>query len=116
MPDPTPRANRRILIIDDNASIHLDFRKVLGAQAEHTAQAALDELEANLFGEAVVAAARPNFDIDSAYQGQEGVAMVHQALAAQELGGSLLVTSDGPGCGATFILELPCSPPESVRG
>jgi diguanylate cyclase len=81
VPDPTPRANRRILIIDDNASIHLDFRKVLGAQAEHTAQAALDELEANLFGEAVVAAARPNFDIDSAYQGQEGVAMVHQALA-----------------------------------
>jgi len=27
VPDPTPRANRRILIIDDNASIHLDFRK-----------------------------------------------------------------------------------------
>jgi PAS domain S-box-containing protein len=37
------------------------------------------------------------------------------ALAAQELGGSLLVTSDGPGCGATFILELPCSRPESAR-
>jgi diguanylate cyclase (GGDEF)-like protein len=74
-------ANRRILIIDDNAAIHLDFRKVLGAQAEHTAQAALDVLEANLFGdEAVVAAARPNFDIDSAHQGQEGVAMAHQAL------------------------------------
>jgi PAS domain S-box-containing protein len=30
------------------------------------------------------------------------------ALAAQELGGSLRVESDGPGCGATFILELPC--------
>jgi PAS domain S-box-containing protein len=38
------------------------------------------------------------------------------ALAAQELGGSLLVTSDGPGCGATFMLELPCSPPEYARG
>jgi PAS domain S-box-containing protein len=37
------------------------------------------------------------------------------ALAAQELGGSLLVTSDGPGRGATFILELPCRPPESAR-
>ena len=37
------------------------------------------------------------------------------ALAAQELGGSLLVTSDGPGCGATFILELPCNRPESGR-
>jgi PAS domain S-box-containing protein len=31
------------------------------------------------------------------------------ALAAQELGGSLQVMSDGPGCGATFILELPCN-------
>jgi len=80
VPDSTPRLNRRILIIDDNAAIHLDFRKVLGAQAEHTAQAALDVLEANLFGDAVVAAARPNFDIDSAHQGQEGVAMAHQAL------------------------------------
>jgi len=78
--DSAPRANRRILIIDDNAAIHLDFRKVLGAQAEHTAQAALDALEANLFGDAVAAAARPNFDIDSAHQGQEGVAMAHQAL------------------------------------
>jgi len=37
------------------------------------------------------------------------------ALAAQELGGSLLVTSDGPGCGATFILELPFSAPETAH-
>ena len=49
---PAPLANRRILIIDDNAAIHQDFRKVLGAQAEHSAQAALDVLEANLFGDA----------------------------------------------------------------
>jgi diguanylate cyclase (GGDEF)-like protein len=81
MASPTPLANRRILIIDDNAAIHLDFRKVLGAQAEHSAQAALDVLEANLFGETVAAAARPNFDIDSAHQGQEGVAMAQQARA-----------------------------------
>jgi len=32
------------------------------------------------------------------------------ALAARELGGSLTVTSAGPGCGATFTLDLPCSP------
>ena len=37
------------------------------------------------------------------------------ALAAQELGGSLRVTSDGPGCGATFILELPIGPAETAR-
>jgi PAS domain S-box-containing protein len=38
------------------------------------------------------------------------------ALAAQELGGSLRVTSDGPGLGATFILELPCGLTESAHG
>src|SRR5439155_18808755 len=30
------------------------------------------------------------------------------ALAAKELGGALLVHSDGPGLGASFTLELPC--------
>jgi diguanylate cyclase (GGDEF)-like protein len=78
---PPPSALRRILIVDDNAAIHLDFRKVLGVQAEHSAQDALDVLEANLFGDTVATAARPNFDIDSAHQGQEGVAMARQALA-----------------------------------
>jgi C4-dicarboxylate-specific signal transduction histidine kinase len=38
------------------------------------------------------------------------------ALAAQELGGSLRVTSDGPGLGATFILELPTGPSEAAHG
>jgi PAS domain S-box-containing protein len=37
------------------------------------------------------------------------------ALAAQELGGTLRVMSDGPGRGATFILELPCTPVETPR-
>ena len=80
MSNATPLANRRILIIDDNAAIHSDFRKVLGAQAEHSAQAALDVLEASLFGDAATIATRPNFEIDSAHQGEEGVAMVSQAL------------------------------------
>jgi signal transduction histidine kinase len=30
------------------------------------------------------------------------------ALAAKELGGTLIAQSDGPGCGANFTLELPC--------
>jgi len=29
------------------------------------------------------------------------------ALAAKELGGSLTAHSDGPGCGAAFVIELP---------
>jgi signal transduction histidine kinase len=35
------------------------------------------------------------------------------ALAARELGGSLHATSDGPGAGATFRLDLPLQPPET---
>src|ERR1700722_9350818 len=81
MSKPTAFVSRRVLIIDDNAAIHLDFRRVWGAQAEPSAQAALDVLEASLFGETAAAAARPNFDIDSAHQGQEGVAMARRALA-----------------------------------
>jgi C4-dicarboxylate-specific signal transduction histidine kinase len=38
------------------------------------------------------------------------------ALAAQDLGGSLHAVSDGPGCGAAFILELPCDPAETGHG
>jgi diguanylate cyclase (GGDEF)-like protein len=81
MANSVPLANRRILIIDDNAAIHLDFRKVLSAQDEHSAQDALDVLEANLFGETAAVAVRPNFDIDSAHQGQEGVEMANRARA-----------------------------------
>jgi PAS domain S-box-containing protein len=37
------------------------------------------------------------------------------ALAAQELGGSLFVMSDGPGQGATFVLELPCNSAQTAH-
>jgi diguanylate cyclase (GGDEF)-like protein len=76
----TAPVNRRILVIDDNPAIHHDFRKVLSAHAEHGAQAALGALEAEIFGESVTASARPNFEIDSAHQGQQGVEMVRQAV------------------------------------
>jgi C4-dicarboxylate-specific signal transduction histidine kinase len=36
-----------------------------------------------------------------------GFGLHSSALAARELGGALLVHSDGPGKGATFTLELP---------
>jgi len=67
---------RRILIIDDNAEIHADIRKILGAPkaSEH-----LDELEADLFG-AAAKTEDPEVLLDSAYQGREGFAMVCQAV------------------------------------
>jgi signal transduction histidine kinase len=42
--------------------------------------------------------------------GGHGFGLHSAALAAQELKGSLGVASDGPGCGATFSLELPITP------
>jgi PAS domain S-box-containing protein len=72
-PDP----NRRILIVDDNASIHADFRNILCP--DNSDEEATEEMEAVLFG-----SARPrelSFDLDSAYQGQEALNMVKKALA-----------------------------------
>ncbi|WP_233165939.1 ATP-binding protein [Archangium sp. Cb G35] len=43
-----------------------------------------------------------------------GFGLHSSALAAQELGGTLTAHSDGPGRGATFTLELPCTPPEAA--
>jgi C4-dicarboxylate-specific signal transduction histidine kinase len=40
-------------------------------------------------------------------KGGHGFGLHSGALAARELGGSLSAQSDGPGCGATFTLELP---------
>jgi len=80
---PSPTSNR-VLLIDDNASIHGDFRKVLSSDPGDTAQVALLRLEADLFGEHKSAGARPNFEVDSAYQGKEGVAMAGAALERGE--------------------------------
>ena len=82
MPKSSLDAGQRILIIDDNAAIHHDFRKVLAADVELEAQAALTALEADVFGDTPTAASRPNFEIDSAYQGQEGVEMARRAVSA----------------------------------
>jgi len=73
----------RILLIDDNEAIHGDFRKVLGGEADESARTELAVLEAALFGEARKVQTRPNFEIDSAYQGQEGVEMARIAIAAE---------------------------------
>jgi PAS domain S-box-containing protein len=39
-----------------------------------------------------------------------GFGLHSSANAAREMGGTLIVTSDGPDCGATFTLELPAAP------
>ena len=71
--------NRRILIIDDNLAIHEDFRKILRSQAAGNAFAVLS---AGFFGEQLAEGQGANFELDSAFQGQEGCEMVRQASAA----------------------------------
>jgi two-component system cell cycle sensor histidine kinase/response regulator CckA len=72
--------NQRILIIDDNTSIHEDVRKILGvASSEDTAH---DEEAAELFGVEIGQHNDIPFEVDSAYQGEEGLAMVR--CAAEE--------------------------------
>ena len=75
------RDSSRILVIDDNKAIHDDFNKVL-VSADPNA-ASLASLEAELFDQTPAAtstSARRNFQIDSAFQGREGLAKVVAAL------------------------------------
>jgi two-component system, cell cycle sensor histidine kinase and response regulator CckA len=72
--------NHRILIIDDNPSIHEDFRKILGPADAKLAEE-LDATEATLFGDHAGASSAQNFRIDSAFQGQEGLEKVRAACA-----------------------------------
>jgi two-component system, cell cycle sensor histidine kinase and response regulator CckA len=72
--------NHRILIIDDNPSIHEDFRKILGPADAKLAEE-LDATEASLFGDQAGSSSAQNFRIDSAFQGQEGLEKVRVACA-----------------------------------
>jgi PAS domain S-box-containing protein len=72
--------NRRILVIDDNHSIHDDFRKILASSSAPTP--AVGTAEAALFGPSPDAVRQTVFEVDSAYQGQDGLLLVEKALTA----------------------------------
>ncbi|MBN1209100.1 MAG: response regulator [Myxococcaceae bacterium] len=74
---------RRILIIDDSEPIHTDFHRVLCPKRSGAAMD-LSLLEETLFGPdpSSEGPAEPEFELDSAFQGQEGLAKVKQALEA----------------------------------
>ncbi len=72
------KPNNRILIVDDNPAIHEDFRKIFsttGAEKSH-----VQSLKAALFDDTQKAATEAEFELVSAYQGQEALELVKQAL------------------------------------
>jgi two-component system, NtrC family, sensor kinase len=72
--------NRRILVVDDNQSVHKDFRNILvppDKDPEH-----LQDMEAALFGESEPKGPALTFEVDCASQGQEGYQMVLDAVKA----------------------------------
>jgi two-component system sensor histidine kinase/response regulator len=71
-------SHRRILVVDDNEAIHKDFRKIFGTGSQ--TGAALEAAEALLFGEES-SSNGAGFEVDSAFQGQEGLEMVRKAVA-----------------------------------
>ena len=73
-----PGQNQRILVIDDNQSIHEDFRKILSRPK--AAGPELSAAEAALFGEPLPAIELPEFQLDFAFQGQEGLNLIERSL------------------------------------
>jgi CheY-like chemotaxis protein len=69
--------HRRILLIDDNPAIHEDFGKIFGPGLQSAT--ALAASGAALFGEPVDTSVSPRFQLDSAFQGEEGLRRVCQA-------------------------------------
>ncbi len=77
--DPLIPPNHRILVIDDNPSIHADFRKILQRSASNDDE--FEQAEAALFNDALEIPDRPPFELDSAFQGEEAYRMVSAAAA-----------------------------------
>ncbi len=73
--DPV-QPNHRILVVDDNEGIHLDLRKVLAHRSGFESELDPDTLE--LCKRARVPPTL--FEIDSAYQGKEGLEMLHRSV------------------------------------
>jgi signal transduction histidine kinase/chemotaxis response regulator CheB len=70
-------AHRRILIVDDNRAIHDDFKKILAPK--DTLQE-LQAIEFELFEEKSGGSSSTAFELSSAFQGQEALALVQQAV------------------------------------
>jgi len=70
-----------VLVIDDNSAIHDDFLKILGGTVRPEG---MSDLEASLFDDPVNQSDKECFQVDSVFQGQEGLESVRRALAEHQ--------------------------------
>ncbi len=70
--------NRRVLIVDDNPSIHDDFKKILSPKVAPSAD--LDDMLGDVFGTAAQATGT-RFELHSAFQGEAALEAVRAAVA-----------------------------------
>jgi CheY-like chemotaxis protein len=70
--------NRRILVVDDNQSIHDDFRAILAPDNQSLTD--IHEEEAAIFGDTTGDPVGESFEVDGAFQGEEALAMARTAL------------------------------------
>jgi two-component system NtrC family sensor kinase len=75
----TQTGNNRILVIDDNASIFEDIRKILRSQER---DCALVMAEMEVFGNKPSSPPPLSFQVEAASQGEEGLRMIESAAAA----------------------------------
>lgn len=76
----SPIKQARVLIVDDNAEIHQDIRRVLETRKKD--DEGLTDLEADIFDEEEddTTSGGTELELDSAYQGQEGLELVKKSL------------------------------------
>src|SRR6185503_4917470 len=69
----------RILVVDDNRSIHDDFRKILCPESSQAGE--LEATESALFGAPTATKSAIQFELASAYQGREALELVRHSVA-----------------------------------
>ena len=72
---------RRVLVIDDNPEIHNDIKKILQPT---TAPDDFDDLLSDIIGKPASKAYHAMIQVDSAFQGDEGIRMVRQARLEEQ--------------------------------
>ncbi|MCI5219000.1 MAG: hybrid sensor histidine kinase/response regulator, partial [Candidatus Electrothrix sp. LOE2] len=75
------RRVRRVLVIDDNPEIHNDIKKILQPT---TAPDDFDDLLADIIGKPAAQPHHAMIQVDSAFQGDEGIRMVRQARREEQ--------------------------------